>query len=139
METAPRSGCPINAAVEVLGDPWSMLVLRDVMIGNRRHFPAALVVPNFETLEKWAKEKGLAAGSREDLVRKPEVVAFYQQLVNDLTPDLAQFEKIKKIALLSKEFSVEAGELTPTLKVKRRVVELKHEDLIDRMYEGGAA
>jgi long-chain acyl-CoA synthetase len=109
-----------------------------VMIGNNRNFPAALVVPNFETLEKWAKEKGLAAGSREDLVRKPEVVAFYQNLVNDLTPDLAQFEKIKKITLIPRDFTIEAGELTPTLKVKRRVVEGKYKDVIDRMYQGAA-
>jgi long-chain acyl-CoA synthetase len=105
-----------------------------VMIGNNRNFPAALVVPNFEPLEKWAREKGLAAGSREDLLRKPEVVAFYQQLVTDLTPDLAQFEKIKKITLIPREFTIEAGELTPTLKVKRRVVEVKYKDVIDRMY-----
>ena len=109
-----------------------------VMIGNNRNFPAALVVPSFEPLEKWAKEKGLAAGSREDLVRKPEVVAFYQKLVNDLTPDLAQFEKIKKITLIPREFTIEAGELTPTMKVKRRVVEAKYKDVIDRMYQGAA-
>jgi long-chain acyl-CoA synthetase len=109
-----------------------------VMIGNNRNFPAALVVPNFEPLEKWAKEKGIGAGSREDLVRKPEVMAFYQKLVTDLTPDLAQFEKIKKITLIASEFTIEAGELTPTLKVKRRVVEAKYKDVIDRMYQGAA-
>ena len=109
-----------------------------VMIGNKRNFPAALVVPNFETLEKWAKEKGLTAGSREELVEKPEVVAFYHKLVSDLTPDLAQFEKIKKITLIAREFTLEAGELTPTIKVKRRVVEAKYKDIIDRMYQGAA-
>jgi len=71
-------------------------------------------------------------------VRKPEVVAFYQQLVTDLTPDLAPFEKIKKITLISREFTIEAGELTPTMKVKRRVVEAKYKDVIDRMYQGAA-
>jgi long-chain acyl-CoA synthetase len=109
-----------------------------VMIGNNRNFPAALVVPNFDTLEKWAKEKGLAPGSREDLVKKPEVVEFYHKLVTDLTPDLAQFEKIKKLTLVPREFTIEAGELTPTLKVKRRVVEAKYKDVIDRMYQGAA-
>jgi long-chain acyl-CoA synthetase len=108
-----------------------------VMIGNKRNFPAALVVPNFESLEKWAREKGLP-GSREELVKKPEVVAFYQKLIQELTPDLAQFEKIKKIALLAHEFTIEAGELTPTLKVKRRVVEEKYKALIDELYQGAA-
>jgi long-chain acyl-CoA synthetase len=109
-----------------------------VMIGNNRNFPAALVVPNFERLETWAKEKGLFSTSREDLVQKPEVVAHYQKLVGDLTPDLAPFEKIKKVTVVPKEFSIETGELTPTLKVKRRVVEERYKGLIDRMYQGAA-
>jgi long-chain acyl-CoA synthetase len=108
------------------------------MIGNRRNFAAALVVPNFDTLGKWAKEKGLAAASREELVARPEVLAHYQKLMADLLPDLAQFERIKKIALLAREFTLEAGELTPTLKVKRRVVEEKYKGLIDELYAGAA-
>ncbi len=105
-----------------------------VMIGNKRNFPAALVVPSFETLEQWAKEKGIAARSREELVSRPEVRAHYEKLVAELLPDLAPFERIKKVALLSREFTLEAGELTPTLKVKRRVVEEKHKGLIDQLY-----
>jgi long-chain acyl-CoA synthetase len=64
------------------------------------------------------------------------VVSFYQTLVNDLSTDLAQFERMKKITLLPQEFTLEAGELTPTLKVKRRFVEQKYQALIDAMYEG---
>jgi long-chain acyl-CoA synthetase len=109
-----------------------------VMIGNKRNFPAALVVPNFETLEKWAREKGLQALSREQLVDHPAVLAHYQKLMADVLPDLAQFERIKKIALLTREFTLEAGELTPTLKVKRRVVEEKYKGLIDKLYAGAA-
>jgi long-chain acyl-CoA synthetase len=66
------------------------------------------------------------------------VQAYYEALVNQLTDDLAKFERIKRIRLLSKEFSIEAGELTPTLKVKRRVIEQKYKDLIDNIYEGAA-
>jgi long-chain acyl-CoA synthetase len=110
-----------------------------VMIGNKRNFAAALVVPNFEVLEGWARGKGLAGLAREELVRRPEVVAHYQALVNELTPDLAQFEKIKKIALLAREFSQDAGEITPTLKVKRRVVEERYKPAIDAMYSEGTA
>ena len=109
-----------------------------VMIGNRRHFPSALVVPNFEALEKWARAKGMAFGNRAELVAKPEVVGHYHELIAELTQDVAQFEKIKKVSLLTNEFSLEAGELTPTLKVKRRVVEEKYKGLIDKMYEGAA-
>jgi long-chain acyl-CoA synthetase len=107
-----------------------------VMIGNRRNFPSALVVPNFESLEGWAKQKGLAFSSREELVKRPEVVEHYKRLVDEVTVDLAQFEKIKKIALLTKEFTQESGEITPTLKVKRRVVEERYKSTIDAMYEG---
>jgi long-chain acyl-CoA synthetase len=109
-----------------------------VVIGNKRNFAAALVVPNFEALEAWARGKGLASLAREELVRRPEVVAYYQALVNEMTPDLAQFEKIKKVALLAREFSQDAGEITPTLKVKRRVVEERYKPTIDAMYEGAA-
>ncbi|MCL4817653.1 MAG: long-chain fatty acid--CoA ligase [Vicinamibacteria bacterium] len=110
-----------------------------VMIGDKRNFAVALVVPNLVNLEKWAQERGLAVASREELIARPEVVALYEGLVAERTTDLAQFEKIKKIALIATEFTIEAGELTPTLKVKRRVVERKYKDLIDRMYAGGAA
>ena len=105
-----------------------------VMIGNKRNFAAALIVPTFEVLEGWAKTNGITAASREALVARPEVVAHYTALVNELTPDLAQFEKIKRIALLSREFTQDAGELTPSLKVKRRVVEERYKATIDGMY-----
>jgi long-chain acyl-CoA synthetase len=109
-----------------------------VMIGNKRNFPAALVVPNFVLLEKWAREKGLVFTAHDDLVSRPEVVALYKSRVDAILPDLAPFERIKKLTVLPKEFSIDAGELTPTLKVKRRVIEAKYKELIDRMYEGAA-
>jgi long-chain acyl-CoA synthetase len=110
------------------------IIAEVVMIGNKRHFPAALLVPNFENLERWAKQKGLAFEGREDLAGKAEVVALYEGVVKEMTGELAQFEKIKKITLLPREFSLEAGELTPTLKVKRRFVEEKYKNMIDAMY-----
>ncbi len=113
------------------------LVAEFVMVGNKRNFPAALVVPNFDNLEKWAKEQKIGFKDRRDLVGKADVVRYYEDRVSELTQGLAQFEKIKKIALLPREFSVDSGELTPTLKVKRRVVEEKYKDVIDQMY--GAA
>jgi long-chain acyl-CoA synthetase len=109
-----------------------------VMIGNKRNYPSALVVPNFERLEKWAREKQLAFRDREELVSRPEVLAFYKTKVEQILPDLAPFEKIKKLDLLATEFSIEAGELTPTLKVKRRVIEQKYKERIDRLYAGTA-
>ncbi len=109
-----------------------------VMVGNKRNFPAALVVPSFVMLERWAQEKGIAFQSREQLVADAGVLKLYLGVIEGCSADLAQFEKIKKVALLANEFSVESGELTPTLKVKRRVVEEKYKALIDRLYEGVA-
>jgi long-chain acyl-CoA synthetase len=108
------------------------------MIGNRRNFASALVVPNFDQLEGWARRRGLAFASREELVTLPAVVEHYEGLVKALTADNAQFEKIKRIALLTREFTLESGELTPTLKVKRRIVEEKYRAVIDGLYEGAA-
>ena len=109
------------------------------MIGNERNFPAALVVPKFDALEKWAREQGISFASREALVADPRVVDHYDRTVKELTKDSAQYERIKKITLLPREFSIETGELTPKLSVKRRVVEQKYKDMIDRMYESAAA
>jgi long-chain acyl-CoA synthetase len=125
---------PIEGALK-----QSPLIAEAVMIGNKRNFPAALVVPKFEALEKWAAGRGIAFRNREDLVQRPEIVAHYEQAVKEATGGLAKFEQIKKIALLPREFSLEGGELTPTLKVKRRVVEQKYKEMIDRMYEGASA
>jgi len=115
------------------------LIAEIVMIGNKRNFPSALVVPNFDALEKWAREHGVSAASHAELVADPRVVELYDRTITELTGHLAQFERIKKVALLPHEFTLEAGELTPTLKVKRRVVEQKYKDVIDRLYEGAAA
>jgi len=107
-----------------------------VMVGDRRNYAVALVVPAFDALEEWARSRGLPTASRTELVARPEVVAHYMSLISGLLPDLAQYEKIKKVAVLPNEFSQETGELTPTLKVKRRVVAEKYKDAIDRLYAG---
>lgn len=111
------------------------------MIGNKRNYPAALIIPNFDNLEKWARQQGLAYASRVELVAHAEVNALYERTLEDIAREAgwAQFEKIKKFTLLSKEFSIEGGELTPKLSVKRRFVEQKYKDLIDQLYAGSAA
>jgi long-chain acyl-CoA synthetase len=122
---------PIEGALKT-----SPLISEVVMIGNKRNFPTALVVPNLANLEKWAREQGISFANREALVADPRVVDHYDRTVKELTKDYAQYERIKKITLLPREFSIETGELTPKLSVKRRVVEEKYKDMIDRMYEG---
>jgi long-chain acyl-CoA synthetase len=106
-----------------------------VLVGNRRRFASALVVPDFEKLCEWAEAESISTESKEDLVRHEKVVEFMQKQTEEVSADLAQFEKIKKITLLAAEFTIDGGELTPTLKVKRNVIEKRYRDLIDKMYD----
>ncbi|HZI29881.1 MAG TPA: long-chain fatty acid--CoA ligase [Gemmatimonadaceae bacterium] len=110
-------------------------VSQAVMIGDRRKFPVLLVVPNYEQLEKWAKLKNIIWTDRSQLLTMPTIHAKMDQEVRSNLTGLAPFEMPKKIALLGADFSVEGGELTPTLKVKRRVIEKNYKSLIDSLYD----
>ncbi len=105
-----------------------------VLFGDRKPFISALLVPNFEELDRWAKQRGIATSSHEDLVRRPEVVALFQGVIDSANEDLARFETVKRFSLLPEPFTMDGGELTPTLKVKRRVVEKRFAHVIDAMY-----
>lgn len=105
-----------------------------VVIGGSRKFIAALIVPNFEKLEEYAKSEGVAYVNRKDLIQNEAVVRFLLGEVDRSTPNLAPYEKVKKIALLERDFEIERGEITPTLKVKRNIVEDKYKELIDSLY-----
>jgi long-chain acyl-CoA synthetase len=109
-------------------------VSQAVMIGDRRKFPSIIVVPNFEQLEKWAKLKNLMWTDRRQLVSTPIVRAKMEKEVFRQVDKLAHFEQPKKVALLDQEMTVESGELTPTLKVKRKLVNERYRSLIDAMY-----
>ena len=112
----------------------SPLVGEAVLLGDRRKFAAVLIVPAFAALERRLKDLGRPPGPREELVQRPDVLALYQEIVDALNRELSQFERIKKIALLPAEFSIETGELTPTLKVKRKVVEERWRETIEKIY-----
>jgi long-chain acyl-CoA synthetase len=105
-----------------------------VVIGGSRKFISALIVPDFEKLEEYAKSAGISAVSRRDLVHDESVVRFLLGEVDRSTPNLAPYEKVKKIALLERDFEIERDEITPTLKVKRNIVENKYKELIDSLY-----
>jgi long-chain acyl-CoA synthetase len=113
----------------------SRFVSQVVLVGNERHFPAALIVPNFEQLESYAKLKNLDLKTPKDFCESDRIVNLLEREVEKLTKDLARYEKVKKIALLENELTVETGELTPTLKVKRRVVDEKYRAVIDKIYD----
>ena len=109
-------------------------VSQAVVIGDRRKFTVLLIVPNFEQVEKWAKQRNMIWTDRSQLLAMPAVQQMVEQEVRSKLTGLAPFEMPKKIALLGSDFSVESGELTPTLKVKRRVIEKNYKSLIDSLY-----
>jgi len=115
------------------------LVSEAVLIGEQRKFPAALLVPDFTRLEARILAMKVRAASREELIRHPEVLRLYQDILDRLNGSLAQFERVKRFALLPTEFTMERGELTPTMKVRRQVVEQRWRSIIDAIYASPAA
>ncbi|HEY6826804.1 MAG TPA: AMP-binding protein, partial [Gemmatimonadaceae bacterium] len=112
-------------------------VSQAVMIGDRRKFPIVLVVPNWDQLEKWARIHNILWTDRAQLLAMPTIHAKMEKEVFGECAELARFEMPKKVGLLEHDFSIERGELTPTLKVKRRVVDKQYKALIDSLYESG--
>jgi len=109
-------------------------VIQTVVIGDRRQFLSALIVPNFETLQDFATSKGISAMSPADLVRHPEVNALFESVMNEMNADLPGFSQIRKFTLLEREFTLGDGELTPTMKIKRFAINSKYKKIIDTMY-----
>jgi long-chain acyl-CoA synthetase len=112
----------------------SRFVNQVVLIGAGRKFPAALIVPDWEALRAYAQHKGLDLKTTADFCRHPRIIDLLQRQVDSVTQDLSRFERVKRVALLEEELTVAGGELTPTLKVKRRVIDEKYKDVIDRIY-----
>jgi len=105
-----------------------------VVVGDRRKFISALVVPNFKKIEEYAKANNIPFETMSDLVKDERIQSFMEAEVDRATPNLASYEKIKKISLMDKDFDQEKGEITPTLKVKRNIIEDKYKNVIDAMY-----
>jgi long-chain acyl-CoA synthetase len=112
----------------------SSFVNQVVLIGNGHKFPAALIVPDWERVESYAQLKGIKGASHAELCKHPRIIDLFERQIASLTPDLAQYERVKKVALIENELTIEGGELTPTLKVKRRVIDEKYRELIDALY-----
>ncbi len=105
-----------------------------VLVGDRQRFVVALLVPNFAALEQYAAEQGIAAASRGELLAAPQVRALFDAEIEKVNAHRAQFERIKRFALLEHEFSFDGGQLTYTQKVRRRQVEEQYRDLLQKLY-----
>lgn len=114
-------------------------VAQVLVIGDRRKFVSALIVPNFQLLEAYAREHDVPCNSREQMVKEPTLLAFMEHQVERLMAPLPPHERVRQIALLANEFSIASGELSPTQKVRRKVVEERYRDLIEEMYQRRAS
>ena len=120
---------PIEGALKA-----SRFIEQAVVIGDQRKFLSALLVPSFETLHAWAEQNGIPTDDPQKLLASAKVRELFAAEVDRANADLARYEQIRFWELLPNEFTIETGELTPTQKVKRRIVNKKYGDFIDQMY-----
>jgi len=111
-------------------------ITQAVLLGDKRNFISALLIPNFDSLHRWAHQKKLTFSNNRDLVARPEVHELLMERVEAVNQQLSNFERVKKVAILDHELSLETGQLTPSLKVKRRVVNEMYATLIESLYKG---
>ncbi len=112
----------------------SRFVEQVMIVGAERKFVGALIVPSFSNLKDWAKHHNIAFSSNEDLIRKPEVLKMFKEIVEGFNPTFNHVEQVKKFELMQREWSVDTGEMTPKLSLKRKVILEKFREAIERIY-----
>jgi long-chain acyl-CoA synthetase len=117
----------------------NLLVGEAALLGDKRKFPAVLIVPSFAELEEWARHHGVKFSSRKELVKSPHVQALYEGIVEELNRNLAQYEKLKKVLVIPTELSIDDGTLTPSMKLRRRHLEERYRKEIDALYASAQA
>jgi long-chain acyl-CoA synthetase len=116
----------------------SRFIEQIIVIGDNRKHPAALIVPSYDYVREWAKSKEITLGqTNTEIINNQKVIDRIQKEVDTFNAEFGKFEQIKKIKLLPAEFSIEGGELTPTLKLKRKVIMAKYDALVEEIYKEG--
>lgn len=110
------------------------LVEQVMVLGENRKFPSALIVPNFVALKAWAEKKGIGYTTDAEMAKDPNVLEKFQQIVTLSGKEFGKWEQVKRFALLSKQWSIDGGELTPKLSLKRKVILEKNKDIIEKIY-----
>lgn len=117
----------------------SVLIAQVMVVGEGRRFPSALIIPSFDDLKKWVEKKGISFSSKEEIVKNEQVISKYQEIIDKANEGFGHWEQVKKFALLPNEWSIDGGELTPKLSLKRKVILEKNKEIIDDIYrEEGA-
>ena len=112
----------------------NLFVGEAALLGDRRRFPAVLIVPNFAILEEWAHSHGVKFTTHRQLVKSLQVQSLYEEIVEELNQNLAQFERLKRVLVIHAELSIEDGTLTPSMKLRRRHLEQLYKKEIDALY-----
>ena len=113
----------------------SVLIDHIMVLGENRKFPSALIVPNFEALKSWCEKKGINYSTNEEMVQNPQVLEKYNQEITNSSKEFGKWEQVKRFVLLTKAWSIEGGEFTPKLSLKRKIILEKNKDLIEKMYK----
>ncbi len=113
----------------------SILIEQAIVVGEGQKFPSALVIPEFNALKDWCNRNDIAYTTNEQMVCNEKVKQKFNEDVKALMQSIAQYEQVKKIHILPALFTIEGGELTPTLKLKRKVIHTKYSHLIEKLYE----
>jgi long-chain acyl-CoA synthetase len=106
-----------------------------VLIGDKRMYLTALIVPDYDVLRAYADEHGIPYKDKTELTRNSEIYKIIEARIQATQKDLANFEKVRRFTLLDEPFSIENGLMTPSLKIRRKIVEERYQDLIDSMYQ----
>ncbi len=114
----------------------SKFISQCIIIGENRKFPSALIVPEFSALKSWSESKGLSAIPPKELVKDPQVIALYAGEIERCNQHFGRYSQIKKFALLPEEWTIATGELTPTLKIKRKITLQKYAAEVEALYSG---
>jgi long-chain acyl-CoA synthetase len=120
---------PIENSLKV-----NQYVSESALLGDRRRFPAVLIIPSFDDLEGWARAHGVKFSSRKELVKSRQVQSLYESIVEELNRNLAQYEKLKKVLVVPEELSIADGTLTPSMKLRRRHLTDRYKSEIDALY-----
>jgi len=112
----------------------SMYVEQAMVVGAERKFVSALLIPSFPNLKDWCRKNNIPLGTNEELINNEQVLAMYKDLVESFNKYFNHVEQVKKFELLANEWSIDTGEMTPKLSLKRKVIMEKYKDAIDRIY-----
>jgi long-chain acyl-CoA synthetase len=113
----------------------SMFIEQVMVIGEGKKHPAAFIVPSYTYLEEWAKDKEITFNDRADLIANPKVIARFQEEIDKYNKNFGHYEQVKKFEIMLNEWGIDSGELTPTLKLKRKVIMEKYSHLVNKIYE----